>query len=283
MRFARNLLPLFCFVSMSYVFSSCVNAKKTIYFNNIQDTVLSHQRMNLEPVIRKSDLLLISVSSLNPEASMVLKSPNFVNAAGGGGGGTGGVTPAGSAAPVNPVSSSSSLLNGYLVNTDGEVKFPVIGNIKAEGLTKKQLEDQIPRELVSRKLLIDPIVTIRFMNFRVTVIGEVARPSTINVTNERISILEALGLAGDLTIYGKRENVLLIREEGTDKIIHRMDLTSKDVLSSPYYYLKTNDIVYVEPNNARIASTSRTQQLLPIVLSALSFIAIIVTYTLKNN
>jgi polysaccharide export outer membrane protein len=283
MRFARNLLPLFCFVSMSYVFSSCVNAKKTIYFNNIQDTVLSHQLMNLEPVIRKSDLLLISVSSLNPEASMVFNSPNFVNAAGGGGGGTGGVTPAGSAAPVNPVSSSSSLLNGYLVNTDGEVKFPVIGNIKAEGLTKKQLEDQITRELVSRKLLIDPIVTIRFMNFRVTVIGEVARPSTINVTNERISILEALGLAGDLTIYGKRENVLLIREEGTDKIIHRMDLTSKDVLSSPYYYLKTNDIVYVEPNNARIASTSRTQQLLPIVLSALSFIAIIVTYTLKNN
>jgi polysaccharide biosynthesis/export protein len=283
MRFARNLLPLFCFVSMSYVFSSCVDAKKTIYFNNIQDTVLTHQVMNLEPVIRKSDLLLISVSSLNPEASMVFNSPNFVNASGGGGGGTGGVTPAGSAAPVNPASSSSSLLNGYLVNTDGEVKFPVIGNIKAEGLTKKQLEDQITRELVSRKLLIDPIVTIRFMNFRVTVIGEVARPSTINVTNERISILEALGLAGDLTIYGKRENVLLIREEGTDKIIHRMDLTSKDVLSSPYYYLKTNDIVYVEPNNARISSTSRTQQLLPIVLSALSFIAIIVTYTLKNN
>jgi polysaccharide biosynthesis/export protein len=282
MRFARNLLPLFCFVSMSYVFSSCVNAKKTIYFNNIQDTVLTQQIMNLEPVIRKSDLLLISVSSLNPEASMVFNSPNFVNAAGGGGG-AGGVTPAGSAAPVNPVSSSSTLLNGYLVNTDGEVKFPVIGNIKAEGLTKKQLEDQITRELVSRKLLIDPIVTIRFMNFRVTVIGEVARPSTINVTNERISILEALGLAGDLTIYGKRENVLLIREEGTNKIVHRMDLTSKDVLSSPYYYLKTNDIVYVEPNNARIASTSRTQQLLPIVLSALSFIAIIVTYTLKNN
>jgi polysaccharide export outer membrane protein len=162
------------------------------------------------------------------------------------------------------------------------VKFPVIGNIKAEGLTKKQLEDQITRELVSRKLLIDPIVTIRFMNFRVTVIGEVARPSTINVTNERISILEALGLAGDLTIYGKRENVLLIREEGTKKIIHRIDLTSKDVLSSPYYYLKTNDVVYVEPNNARIASTSRTQQLLPIILSGLSFIAIIVTYTLKN-
>jgi len=282
MRFARNLLPLFCFVSMSYVFCSCVNAKKTIYFNNIQDTVLTHQLLNLEPVIRKSDLLLISVSSLNPEASMVFNSPNFVNASGGGGG-TGGVTPAGSAAPVNPVGSSSTLLNGYLVNTDGEVKFPVIGNIKAEGLTKKQLEDQITRELVSRKLLIDPIVTIRFMNFRVTVIGEVARPSTINVTNERISVLEALGLAGDLTIYGKRENVLLIREEGTDRIIHRMDLTSKDVLSSPYYYLKTNDIVYVEPNNARIASTSRTQQLLPIVLSALSFIAVIVTYTLKNN
>src|SRR6201999_1954883 len=119
---------------------------------------------------------------------------------------------------------------------------------KAGGLTPHQLELVIEDTLASQKLLTDPIVTVRFLNFRVTVLGEVAKPSTINVSNEHISILEALGLAGDLTIFAKRDNVLLIREEGNTKVIKRLNLNSAELLSSPYYYLKTNDIVYVEPN-----------------------------------
>jgi polysaccharide export outer membrane protein len=106
----------------------------------------------------------------------------------------------------------------------------------------------------------------------------VARPTTLNVANERISILEALGLAGDLTIYAKRDNVLLIREEGDKKIIRRIDLNSNEILLSPYYYLKTNDIVYVEPRKDKIAATSRTQQLLPIILSAASLVAVVVLH-----
>jgi polysaccharide export outer membrane protein len=164
---------------------------------------------------------------------------------------------------------------GYLVNADGTIKFPVIGLVKTAGLTKRQLENLLTDTLANRKLLVDPIVTVRFLNFRVTVLGEVARPTTLNVANERISILEALGLAGDLTIYAKRDNVLLIREEGGNRIIKRIDLNSNEILLSPYYYLKTNDVVYVEPRKDKIQATSRTQQLLPIILSLASLIAVI--------
>ncbi len=107
--------------------------------------------------------------------------------------------------------------------------------------------------------------------------GEVAKPNVFTVPNEKISILEAIGLAGDLTIYGRRDNVLLIREEKNSKLIKRINLNSSEIFSSPYYYLKSNDIIYVEPNNARVAASSRAQQLLPTFIAGLSFIAIILT------
>jgi polysaccharide export outer membrane protein len=271
MRFPRNLQ----FAVLFTCFASCVNTKKIVYFNEINDTVLT-QRMSasLEPVIRKSDVLSIVVSSPNADASGIFNLPNTPSPV---------MSSIASTPGSSPINAGPTQLNSYLVDAKGMIKFPLLGEIKADGFTKRALEDTITQMLSDKKLLIQPIVTVHFLNFRVTVLGEVARPTTINVSNERISILEALGLAGDLTIYGKRENVLLIREEGQKKIIHRIDLTSESILSSPFYYLQTNDIVYVEPNRARIASTSRTQQLAPIVLAGLSFIAVIVTYTLRKN
>jgi polysaccharide export outer membrane protein len=274
----KGKIPFLCFLILTCVFlTSCVNSKKVVYFNNIQDTILQTGGLNnVESVIQANDQLSIGVSSLNPQASLIFNSPNQISA----------VSSVSTLSQGTPGGSgtmgSTSQPMGYLVSQDGNIKFPVLGKLKAAGLTKKQLEDEIANILNEKKLLIDPIVNVRFLNFRVTVLGEVARPTTINVSNEKISVLEALGLAGDLTIYGKRENVLLIREDGTKKIIKRLDLNSEKMLTSPYYYLKTNDIVYVEPNTAKIASTSRTQQLLPIVLSGLSFVAIIVTYTIKH-
>jgi len=263
------LLCIVCILSVS-----CVNTKKIVYFNNVQDTTLKSTDVNIESIIQKNDLLNITVSSLNPEASLVFNLPNQAVS-------MSSLSVASGPTGV-PSNANSSQPMGYLVSSDGTIKFPVLGVMLAAGLTKKQLEQAITTTLTDKKLLIDPIVNVRFLNFRVTVLGEVARPTTINVGNERISILEALGLAGDLTIYGKRENVLLIREDGPNKIIKRIDLNAQTILSSPYYYLKTNDIVYVEPNASKIATTSRTQQLLPIILSALSFVAIIVTYTIKH-
>ncbi|HEY6899755.1 MAG TPA: polysaccharide biosynthesis/export family protein [Puia sp.] len=271
----KPFLIIAVFISIFSV--SCVNSKKVAYFNNLRDTVLRDTGPAFEAVIQKNDLLSITVSSLNPEASYMFNLQNQAAA-------PPSLTTAASGLPPTSTTSVAGMQQlGYLVGDDGLIKFPVVGNIQAAGLTKRQLEKSIAGILTEKKLLVDPIVGIRFLNFRVTVLGEVARPTTINVANERISILEAIGLAGDLTIFGKRENVLLVREEGDKKLVRRIDLNSGNILTSPYYYLKTNDVVYVEPNKTKIASTSRTQQLLPIILSGLSFIAIIVTYTLRHN
>jgi polysaccharide export outer membrane protein len=118
--------------------------------------------------------------------------------------------------------------------------------------------------------LVDPIVTVRHLNFKVTVLGEVGNPTMINVPSQKINILEALGLAGDITVYGKRNNVMVIREENGRKTFQRLNLNKSDIFNSPYYQLHSNDIVYVEPNKAKISGSSRITQLLPIILSGLS-------------
>ena len=166
-------------------------------------------------MIHKNDLLSIYVSSANTDATLVFNAPNI---------------PTTTAANANGTTVQNV---GYLVNDEGSIQFPVLGKIKAEGFTVKQLTENITDSLTIKKLLIEPLVTIRFLNFRVTVIGEVGKPTVITVPNEKISILEAIGLAGDLTIYGKRENVLLIREEEGKKIVHRIDLNDPATLTSP--------------------------------------------------
>lgn len=240
--------------------SSCADSRKAIYFNNIGNSVIESTMPDLEPVIQKSDLLAIYVSSANAEASMLFNTLNMPSAA--------------SATSQSTITQSI----GYLVGQDGNIQFPVLGKIQAAALTKKQLTDKITGLLNDKGLLKDPIVNISFLNFRVTVLGEVGRPTVISVANEKISMLEALGLAGDLTIYAKRDNVLLIREEGGKKIIRRINLNTQEIFTSPYYYLKTNDVVYVEPNKSKVANSGRAQVILPIVFSALSLLTIIFSY-----
>jgi polysaccharide export outer membrane protein len=207
----------------------------------------------------------ITVNSLNPESSVIYNSPNV------------------SALATTTVAGSTiSQAQGYLVGQDGLIQFPVLGNLKVTGLTKKQLADDISKRLKDKQLLVDPIVTVRYLNFRVTVIGEVARPGVIPVPSEQINLLEALGLAGDLTIYGRRDNVLLIREQEGKKIMKSLNLNSTELLKSPYFYLRSNDVVYVEPNKTKVASTQRTNQIVPMILSGLSFTAIIFDRILRK-
>lgn len=255
-----NALALLLIVSILAV--SCVNTRKAIYFNGLNDGTITSNTPVPETVIEKNDLLNISVSSLSSEASAVFNTPNVYTSSLNG--------------------SNTNTVLGYLVNSDGMIQFPVLGNIKAEGLTKEQLQETITKKLLAQNLLTDPIVTVRFLNFRVTVLGEVKNPAVLNVPNEKISLLEAIGLAGDLTIYARRDNILLIREdENGDKEIKRIDLNSTELLSSPYYYLKANDVVYVEPNKSRVASVGRGQQWIPAVLSGLSLVAIVVDRLVK--
>jgi polysaccharide export outer membrane protein len=228
------------------ILCSCTNTRKYTYFNNIGDAEINRSVEDLEPVIRNNDLLSITVSSPNPTATQIL----------------------------NP--SSSAQVSGYLVNQQGFIEFPMLGLVKAAGLNKKELKESITKSIVQNQLLLDPIVTVRYLNFKVTVLGQVSRPSVLSVNDEKISILEALGLAGDMTIDARRDNVLVIRDVEGKRVTKRLDLTSPELLSSPYYFLRSNDVVYVEPGAALLSRTSNVRQWLPTVMSGLSLISIMV-------
>lgn len=245
---------------LMFLTSSCVNTRQATYFDDVgtsQFKTIGSQHP--EPPIRSNDLLSISVSSPNQEASIPFNAPNTTTT------------------QTSSAAGTTVQATGYLVGRDGQIQFPFLGNLKAEGLTKTQLQNEITRQLSSKRLLMDPIVSVRYLNYKVSVLGEVARPTVLTIPNERVSMLEAIGLAGDLTIYAKRDNVLLIRElEDGQRVTSRIDLTSQQLLTSPDYYLKPNDIIYVEPNKARVASSGRAYQLLPVIFSALSFTTIVI-------
>ena len=253
--------PLF-YLFIVIFFSSCVSTKQAGYFENVTDTLMITKADEIEPLIQKNDILSIYITSLNPEASAVFNAPN-------------------SQVTSSSTTSGSSSAGGYLVNTDGNIQLPILGTIKAAGITKKQFKSDITNIIVDKKLLIDPIVTIRHLNYEVTIIGEVGKPTVINVPNEKISLLKALGIAGDITIYGQKENALLIREIEGKRKVKRIDLNSKTFLSSPYYYLQPNDVVYVEPNKRKVLNANRNQQILPALLTSLSIIAVVLTRVIK--
>jgi polysaccharide biosynthesis/export protein len=240
--------------------NSCGNTKKLIYFQ--EDVKSTHPSVSqvapTETLIQSDDILSITVSSANPEASVQFNSPNESTPSTNSGASTG-----------------NTLTIGYLVNQNGDIQFPVLGTIHVEGLTKLQLTQYITKQLLDKQLLVDPIVTIRYLNFRVSVIGEVMRPGVYTVPNEKLTLMEAIALAGDLSIYGNRDNVSLIRENGKgEKTVQKLNLKSKDILSSPYFYLKSNDIIYIEPIKDRVAM-ERSQQYLPIVFSLASLLIVV--------
>jgi polysaccharide export outer membrane protein len=255
----KNILALTSMLLMGQLFLiSCANVRKTEYFADQQDSDIVAKSIVPLNYIQANDIISITVTSLNPTATAIFNAPA-------------------SAYVTSTTSSGNSLQSpGYLVGTDGEIQFPVLGNFKVAGLTTNQLRIELTRQLVEKKLLVEPVVTIRQLNFKVSVLGEVGHPTVINVPSEKISLLEALGLAGDITIYGRKDNVMVIREQNGHKTIRRIDLNSKELFASPYYYLKSNDVVYVEANKAKVASSGRGAQSVPIILSALSVVAILI-------
>jgi polysaccharide biosynthesis/export protein len=260
---SRIIFGFLILVQVVFLASSCVSTKQTAYFYNVKDTLLVRATDDIQPRIQRNDILSISISSLNAEASAIFNTPNAV------------------AATATTAVGSTNSSSGYLVNSDGNIQLPILGNIKAAGLTKKQLKDGITNLILDKKLLIDPIVTIRHLNFEVTVIGEVAKPTVITVPNEKISLLKALGLAGDITVYGKKDNVLLIREYDGDRTISRIDLNSPKFLTSNNYYLQPGDIVYVEANKDKVENAKSNKNVLPTVLSGLSVVAILLDRLIK--
>lgn len=248
---------LWFFLLLPFLFA-CVNSKKVTYFADLKDSTAFSSLTIPEHIIQPNDLLSINVSSLDPTASEMFNKPNQNQMR----------TTTNNGDAVEPA--------GYLVNKAGFINFLMIGNIKAEGLTKDQLQENIRRAIVERKLLLDPVIEVRHLNYKVTVLGEVTRPMVITVPDEKMTLLEALGLAGDMTIFAKRENVLVIRTEGGQRTTNRINLNSTELFTSPYYFLKPNDVVYVEPNKARVMSGSRLNQLLPAIVSGLSVLVVVI-------
>src|SRR5690606_10946693 len=243
-----------------FAVGSCTSTKNIPYFTNLDDS-LKHSRVPqaafTDPVIQPDDILSINIQTIDPGATAAVNQQSIREAALG----------ASSAGNIG-----TQQVSGFLVDKNGEVEIRVIGSVKLAGLTTYEAREVILEQ--ARSYFVDRTVQVRFANLKVTLIGEVARPATDTVPNEKLSILDALGLAGDLTIYGKRENVLLIREtdEGEREFV-RFNLNSSDIFQSPYFYLRQNDVIYVEPNGSKIASTdaarNRTFAILGSALSVL--------------
>ncbi|MCB9205245.1 MAG: polysaccharide export protein [Flavobacteriales bacterium] len=217
------------------------------YFQDVSDYV-STQRITreFEAIIQPGDILSVHVSSLSKEAS------SFFNVVG--------------------ESTDEQVANTYLVNASGSIEMPLIGTVNVSDRTTEVAKLEIKEKL--DKYLVNPTVNLRIRNFKVTVLGEVQEPGVYTIPNEKITLVEALGLAGDLTIFAKRLNVLVIREENGTRKFYKVDLRSKDIFESEFYYLHSNDIVYVEPGKGKIASADAWYRILPIVLSGLSTIAL---------
>lgn len=251
----KNLfyLSVFCLL----VCASCTSTNKIAYFQSKQDTTYRQMLGTVEAPFQENDFISISISSASPEASSIFNpytNPEQKAAVG---------------------TAKNAQYFGHLVDNDGYIELPVIGKIKAAGMTKTQLKNYILKYITDKKLLVDPIVDIRYSNFEVTVLGEVGNPSVINVSSEKISLVKALAMAGDLTIYGRRDNILLIREEGGARKTRHLDISTSDFLNSEYYYLKPNDVVYVEPNKTKVAVSGRSQQVLPLVLTSVSILVFV--------
>lgn len=225
-----------CLVAI-FLFASCQSYKKVPY---LQDTEVVGQVVQQETLydarIMPKDQLTVVVSCTNPE----LAAPFNLTVVGSTGLTTG-----------NSQSTSQSSQQTYLVDNDGYVNFPVLGTLKVGGLTKKEMEQMIVEKL-KPYIKETPIVTVRMVNYKISVLGEVTSPGTFTISNEKVNLLEALAMAGDMTIYGIRDNVKLIREsaDGKQQII-TLDLNKAETLLSPYYWLQQNDIVYVTPNKAK--------------------------------
>ncbi|MBB5396061.1 polysaccharide biosynthesis/export family protein [Mucilaginibacter sp. AK015] len=257
---------IFLFLIAAIAFSSCIGQKEIVYFQkdlNQSDTINVAEAY--VPKIQPGDILSIPVNSLNPAAS------SFFNP----------YAPATSATDITttnaqngaaPLSQTAS--NGYLVDANGEIEMPLISTIKVGGLTTAQARDIIREKL--KQYLKEPTVNVRFLNYKISVMGEVARPSVYVIPNEKVTLPEALTMAGDLTIYGKRDNILIVRDNGGKKEFGRVNLNTREVFTSPYYYLHSGDLIYVEQGKGKAAQSDQAYRIVPIILSALTVIGLLI-------
>lgn len=241
--------------------ASCVSQKKMIYLQGADYLQDNPQQIkeNFELKIQSDDQLAISISSKDKEL----------------------IEPFNNSTLIGSGSSQYSAQAGvsyFQVDKDGNIEFPIFGTLKASGLTRMELAKELENRLISQNYIKDPQVSVKIMSFKVTVLGEVKAPGVQNVTGERLTLLEALGMAGDLLPSAKRENIMVIREEDGKRKSYMVDLTSSyDVLNSPCYFLQQNDVVYVEPNSAIRVKGSGTMSTMASTFGMISMVASLVS------
>ncbi|EJW91579.1 polysaccharide export protein, BexD/CtrA/VexA family [gut metagenome] len=225
-------------MTVAALFASCQSYKKVPYLQDAEVINQAQQQEKLyDATIMPKDLLTIVVSCTNPELAVPF---NLVAA-----------TPLSTESSQMQMTTTQPTLQQYLVDNEGKINFPVLGTLKVGGLTKSQAE-QLIIENLKPYIKETPIVTVRMSNYKISVLGEVTRPGTFTISNEKVNLLEALAMAGDMTVWGLRDNVKLIRENANGKQeIHTLDLNKTETILSPYYWLQQNDVVYVTPNKAK--------------------------------
>ena len=239
--------------------ASCGNMKRMAYFNGVKDSTVFDSLQAHTLLIEPGAQLSIQISSLNIEMDNLINKANMPS--------------------LQNISSSTgsvgggSTTGGYYVNDSGNVKLPRIGNIKVSGWTLAQLEDTL--EVRYSSYAKNPLVTVRMINFVVTILGEVGRTGPLTITSDRADLLQVLGITGDISSYGKRNNVTIIRKTPQGRILRKLNLTSADFITGEFFYVKPGDVIYVEPNLAKKFNATLTFQFMPIVLSATSFVLVL--------
>ncbi|MDV7187781.1 polysaccharide biosynthesis/export family protein [Lutibacter sp. TH_r2] len=242
-------------LSVLWMNTSCVSSKKIVYFQEMEGVAINDSIQQYEPQLQRGDILKIVVSTVDPEAAIPF---NLYET------------------PMVGTTMSNAKPLSYLVDSDGAINFPVLGTLKVAGLTTKELTLDLEKKLSD--YIKKPTIYIRLENFKVSVLGEVKSPGAISVLNERITILEAISMAGDLNIQGERANITLIREQEGSRVFIPIDLTSRELFNSPYFYLAQNDVLYVQPNKARINSSMvgpNTSIVISAISTLISIIAIV--------
>lgn len=260
----KRLLTIYFLMILGIIatLTSCVQTKQIVYF---QGDTSKYMLLDVPPPtikrVESKDIVAVIINSLSEESNLLLNAPNISNLT------------ISNFSTNNGMGRSQPI--GYTVDSLGYISMPLVGKIKIKGLTLSAASDSITRKLIN--FVKEPVVTVKILNHKFSVLGEVNRPGVYNIVEELTTLPEALGMAGDLTIFGKRQNILLIRENKNGKReLIRIDLTSNEILKSPYYYLQQNDILYVEPLKTKATSTDQNYQLVPIFTGIVSALGILI-------
>lgn len=224
---------------LALALASCNTSKKIVYFQDIQvnrpEAITEARDITVQP----KDQISILVSSKDPQLAALFNLPRVQYRVG-----------------DNNMQNTNGDVSGYTLDTEGYIDFPVLGRLYVAGMTKSEIASYIKKQLMDENLINDPVVTVEFMNLYYSILGEVNNPGKYMITKDQITLLEAISMAGDLTIYGKRDAVFVVREEDGQRVTHWVDLRTQDLFHSPVYYLKQNDVIYVQPNKVRAGQST---------------------------